>query len=697
MRVRGLLCAAAILASNLVAAATFTVINTNDSGVGSLRQALTDANGSAGPDTIAFAIPGAGLHTINVASFLPTIDEQVTIDGYTQPGAAVGTNAFPAPLNPVLQIQISGLQAQLVVNAGGAGTIIRGLVLNQSFEPIRVNASNVVITGNFIGTDAAGTTANGGSGFGVRHSSGDNLRIGGPAPADRNLISNMSQGGIILDVFSGSTGHLIQGNFIGTDRTGTLSLAQVSAVGMSNTNNAQVLNNLISGNPGGGLDTLNVTPNTLVIRGNLIGTQADGTSPLPNGNFGGINLRISNATVGGSGAGEPNTIAFNNGPGIWIRLNSNSNPLVQNVIYGNTLQGITLQDAVPGIPLPNDAGDADTVPGNRGQNYPVLNVPVIAAGNATISGTLNSQASRSYRIEFYANAACGTTGFGQGQTFIGNTTVATDAGGNAAIGPIVLAVPAGQSVITATATDLTTNDTSEFSQCPAAGPATSTGVVSSLNPSTFGQSVTFTATVSGGTSPTGTVQFLDGATSLGTVALAGTTAALTTSALAVGTHPITAVYSGDADDTPSTSAPLSQVVNAAGPGVTATSLVSSLNPSTVGQSVTFTATVSGGTSPTGTVQFFDGASPLGAPVALAGNTAALTTSALAVGTHAITATYGGDADDSASTSAPVNQVVNGGGGGPQPPSGVKPIPVLPWPLLGLLAVLLGWLGMRHRK
>jgi hypothetical protein len=113
--------------------------------------------------------------------------------------------------------------------------------------------------------------------------------------------------------------------------------------------------------------------------------------------------------------------------------------------------------------------------------------------------------------------------------------------------------------------------------------------------------------------------------------------------------------------------------------------------------VTFTATVSGGTSPTGTVQFFDGASPLGAPVALAGNTAALTTSALAVGTHPITATYGGDADDSASTSAPVNQVVNGGGGGPQPPSGVKPIPVLPWPLLGVLALLLGWLGVRHRK
>jgi parallel beta-helix repeat protein len=695
MRARILLLAAAWLTSCVVHAATFTVINTNDSGVGSLRQALTDANASAGADTIAFAIPGAGLHVINVASFLPTIDEQVTIDGYTQPGAAVGTSAFPAPLNPVLQIQISGLQAQLVVNAGGAGTVIRGLVLNQSFEPIRVSASNVVITGNFIGTDAAGTTANGGSGFGIRHNSGDNLRIGGPVPADRNLISNMSQGGIILDVFSGSAGHLIQGNFIGTDRTGTVSLAQVSGVGLSNVNNAQVLNNLISGNPAGGLDTLNVTPNTLVIRGNLIGTQADGTSPLPNGNFGGINLRISNATVGGSGAGEPNTIAFNNGPGIWIRLNSNSNPLIQNVIYGNTQQGITLQNSVPGTPLPNDAGDADAVPGNRGQNYPVLNVPVISAGSATISGTLNSQASRSYRIEFFANAACGSTGFGQGQTFIGNTTVVTDGSGNATIGPIVFAVPAGQSVITATATDLTTNDTSEFSQCPAAGPATTTGVVSSLNPSTFGQSVTFTATVSGGTSPTGTVQFLDGATSLGTVALAGNTAALTTSALAVGTHPITAVYSGDVDDTSSTSAPVSQVVNAAAPGATATSLVSSLNPSTVGQAVTFTATVSGGTSPTGNVQFREGATVL-ATVPLAGATAAFTTSALSAGVHVITADYAGDVDDSPSTSPPVSQVVNGGGGGPQPPSGVKPIPVLPWPLLGVLAVLLGWLGVRRK-
>lgn len=137
-------------------------------------------------------------------------------------------------------------------------------------------------------------------------------------------------------------------------------------------------------------DSISVDASNVTIAGNFVGTQADGTSPMPNGNFGGINLLFSNAIVGGAGAGEPNTIAFNNGPGIWARLNANSNALVRNVIYANTMQGITLQDAFPAIPLPNDAGDVDTAPG--------------------------SQASRSYRIEFYANAACGSTGYGQGQT-----------------------------------------------------------------------------------------------------------------------------------------------------------------------------------------------------------------------------------------------------------------------------------------
>lgn len=334
--------------------------------------------------------------------------------------------------------------------------------------------------------------------------------------------------------------------------------------------------------------------------------------------------------------------------------------------------------------------------GNDSQNYPVITSAVVVAGNATISGTLNSLASTQFRIEFFANAACGAQGYGQGQTFIGFTTVTTSGSGNATFGPLVFAVPAGQAVITSTATDVTLGNTSEFSQClPTGGPAaTTTALSSSLNPSLVGQSVTFTATVTGA-SPTGTVQFRDGVTVLGTVALAGTTATLTTSALAVGTHPITAVYSGDVDDLTSTSPVVNQVVNPAGPGATSTSIGSSLNPSLVGQSVTFTATVTGA-SPTGTVQFLNGASVLGT-VALIGNTATFTTSALAQGVHPITAAYSGDADDAASTSPVLNQVVNAVGPAAPPPADIPTLSEWMLMLMATLVALFGLQRIRQRR
>ena len=199
---------------------------------------------------------------------------------------------------------------------------------------------------------------------------------------------------------------------------------------------------------------------------------------------------------------------------------------------------------------------------------------------------------------------------------------------------------------------------------------TSEAVVSSLNPSMFGDAVTFTATLSitnsataiitpkGASAPTGTVQFRDGAVNLGApVPLTGLTAALTTSVLAVGSHPITARYSGDASYAASTSPVLIQVVTAPPPIATSVALVSSLNPSLVGQAVTFMATVTGN-GPTGTIQFKDGAANLGAPVAMSGGAAALTTSALTLGTHPITAVYSGDSANLASTSPILNQVVN---------------------------------------
>jgi uncharacterized repeat protein (TIGR03803 family) len=187
---------------------------------------------------------------------------------------------------------------------------------------------------------------------------------------------------------------------------------------------------------------------------------------------------------------------------------------------------------------------------------------------------------------------------------------------------------------------------------------TTTALASSQNPSNFGQSVTFTATVTpefSGT-PTGTVTFNNGSTKLGTVSLSGGVASYATTKLAVGTEPITAVYNGSTSFTTSTSNALSQVVNQAS---TTTTLVSSLNPSTYKQAVTFTATVSpqfSGTA-TETVTFYDGRTALETK-SLSGGKAKYTTAKLAVGTHNITATYNGSADFTGSSSAPLTQTVN---------------------------------------
>ena len=194
----------------------------------------------------------------------------------------------------------------------------------------------------------------------------------------------------------------------------------------------------------------------------------------------------------------------------------------------------------------------------------------------------------------------------------------------------------------------------------------STGVSSSANPSSFGQAVTFTATVlaappSSGT-PTCTVQFKDGGNNLGSpVTLSnGTATSSSISSLAIGApHSITAVYSGDGNFAGSTSSSFMQTVNQDG---SSTSVASSANPSSFGQAITFTATVSaawpGSGTPTGAVQFEDGGSNLGSPVMLSNGTAISSSiSSLTVGAHSITAVYGGDGNFVASTSPVLTQVI----------------------------------------
>jgi hypothetical protein len=186
--------------------------------------------------------------------------------------------------------------------------------------------------------------------------------------------------------------------------------------------------------------------------------------------------------------------------------------------------------------------------------------------------------------------------------------------------------------------------------------ATATALASSLNPSTYGKSVTFTATVtsSAGT-PTGTVTFKSGSTTLGNATLSGGKAGFSTSALSGGSHSITAAYGGAGNFAGSTSKVLTETVNKSN---TATSLTSSLNPSNHGQSVTFSASVtSGGGTPSGTVTFKNGTATLGTATLSSGK-AKFATSGLSVGSHSITAAYGGNTNFNSSTSPVVIQKVN---------------------------------------
>ena len=206
--------------------------------------------------------------------------------------------------------------------------------------------------------------------------------------------------------------------------------------------------------------------------------------------------------------------------------------------------------------------------------------------------------------------------------------------------------------------DFTSSASTAFNQKTNAA-STTTTLASSKNPSQYGLTVTFTATVTpahGGT-VSGTVTFKQGTTVLGTSTVASGKAQLAVSSLGEGTFPITAVYDGSTDFLTSTSATLSQVINKAS---TTTKVTSSLNPAVAGAKVTFTATVTAasGSTPTGSVTFLDGATTLGTGTLNSSGTAIFSTTKLNKGTHSITAPYGGSALDLTSTSSALSQVIN---------------------------------------
>ncbi len=328
-------------------AATVTVNDAGDAtnacattGVGTctLRDALTYANAHAG-STIAFDISGAGVHTIQPAAAYPSLLAPMTIDGFTQPGSSANTNGPGLADNSAHRIEIDGTHtcganpAILDFGTGSDGSVIRGLVLNHcNTSAIRVAFSTTtghVIEGNFLGTDPAGLIAIPNT-FGVLIDIGaKNVTIGGTAAAARNVISgNIAGIGVGNGFDNGGSGHHIQGNFIGTDASGTAALPNGIGISLHTNVSGSTIGggtpgarNVISGNTGQGvgvsgfLGDPNTTGNSVM--GNYIGTDVTGLAPLGNGGDG-ITIGGYANTIGGANPGEGNVIAANLGGGITL-------------------------------------------------------------------------------------------------------------------------------------------------------------------------------------------------------------------------------------------------------------------------------------------------------------------------------------------------------------------------------------------
>jgi hypothetical protein len=276
---------------------------------------------------------------------------------------------------------------------------------------------------------------------------------------------------------------------------------------------------------------------------------------------------------------------------------------------------------------------------------------VLAASTVALVSNVNPSLvgqSVTFTASVTPSSATGTVQFLDGGTMIGTASVSSGAASFATAS----LVKGGHSITATYAGDASDAAASSGTLNQVVTASTSVGLTSSLNPSTAGQAVTFTASVTPSMA-TGTVQFRDGSTVLGTVSVSSGSAALSISSLAVGAHSITAAYSGDATYNPSNSAAVQETVNKT---ATTTVLSASPSPSTAGQSVTLTAAVSPSAA-TGTVQFFNGATSLGTASVTNGQ-AQWTTATLPAGANSLTASYSGDANNAASTSAAISQTVN---------------------------------------
>ncbi len=425
--------ATCLLATTRSEAATFTVNTTadgvdlvlgdgiceatNGEGDCTLRAAIQNANDLAGTDTIEFNISGSGSHTITVTSDLPTITNDLTINGASQPGFSgspliaidgsdtFGTGLLMTSTTTVRSLNIRGFVGRSILISGG---------------------NNHTIQGCYLGTDITGTVASA-TDYGLHVQLSDGNTIGGPNPGDGNIISGNNFEGI---VFVNSNDNTVQGNFIGTDAGHTLLIPNGTPAndnsGIYGTGNNNIIGGLIAG------------------EGNyILGNNGDGIF---------WEGGVDNSIIG-------NVIAFNTERGVNIAFGSR-NQIRQNSIYSNGDLGIDLGDN--GITV-NDFQDSDAGV-NALQNFPLItSAQSDGCNNLSLQGALQSNINTNdYTIEFFSNSEADISGNGEGQTYLGEVLVNTSGAGVGGFQTqLSQQVPVG-SFISATATSAILN-TSELS------------------------------------------------------------------------------------------------------------------------------------------------------------------------------------------------------------------------------------------
>lgn len=462
---------------------TFTVTSLEDSGPGSFRQAILNANANPGLDQIAFDTKGATFPVFSPLTPLPDVLDPVVIDGSTEPGFVD---------RPVVTLDGSKL------TTGGNGleilagqSTIKSLVITgfPNYGVVLTQNGGNVLQGNYIGVDATGGTAAPNQSGGVIILGSQNNSIGVPVANGGNVISGNGGTGLTIAgptpslTQSVASGNQIRANYLGVDSTGTktvpnqghgIQLIHASANAIGGTGVGE--GNLISGNAGSGISIdgdPSGTPSSSTggfnrIQGNLIGTSRDGTLPLGNRQFGVLATASANS-IGGTVAGAANVIAYNGADGVAI-VGQNI-PILANQIFGNAGVGINL------------AGNL----ANHQQADPTI-LSVNQTGNsAVVTASLVGAPLTTYTVEFFANLA----GESQARIFVGTSFQTTDATGRVTF---AVTIPSGvpiQGTITATSTSPDGN-TSELSSI---APVVDTVQSVSLAPNRSRLTVTFASPV----------------------------------------------------------------------------------------------------------------------------------------------------------------------------------------------------------